>query len=442
MIVWLILLFILSLINLIAILILVFRPRINSLEFKNKFENFSGNQERIEKSVKAEISHNRGEINDSLGNLRKETLNILNTFQESVLTRIKETENSQKNQLDTLLKQLISLTQINDNKLEKIRETMQERIKSLQDENTKKLDEMRIIVDEKLHATLEKRLGESFKLVSERLESVYKGLGEMRTLTTSVDDLRKVFANVKTRGGWGEVQLGSLLEQMLTPDQYEKNVATKKGSNNRVEFAIKLPGQSKDKNKIVWLPIDAKFPQEDYQRLLEFQEQANPEMTEKAAKQLEIRIKSEAKDIKDKYLNPPDTTDFGILFLPAEGLYAEILRRPGLCEILQRDYRIIVSGPTTFAALLNSLQMGFRTLAIEKRSSEVWNLLGAVKTEFIKFGAILDKTKLKLTQAVNAIDDASSKSRNIQKKLKKVQELPVEKETVLIKEVPSIKDSH
>ncbi|MCK5493199.1 MAG: DNA recombination protein RmuC, partial [Candidatus Omnitrophica bacterium] len=298
MIVWLILLFILSLINLIAILILVFRPRINSLEFKNKFENFSGNQERIEKSVKAEISHNRGEINDSLGNLRKETLNILNTFQESVLTRIKETENSQKNQLDTLLKQLISLTQINDNKLEKIRETMQERIKSLQDENTKKLDEMRIIVDEKLHATLEKRLGESFKLVSERLESVYKGLGEMRTLTTSVDDLRKVFANVKTRGGWGEVQLGSLLEQMLTPDQYEKNVATKKGSNNRVEFAIKLPGQSKDKNKIVWLPIDAKFPQEDYQRLLEFQEQANPEMTEKAAKQLEIRIKSEAKDIK------------------------------------------------------------------------------------------------------------------------------------------------
>ncbi len=300
MIVWIIILLILFLLNLSVLMVLVFRPGNNSSEINNKFENLAVSQERIEKAVKDEISLNRGEINDTLTSLRKETLNILNTFQESVVTRIKETETSQKNQLDTLLKQLIALTQINENKLEKIRETIQERIKTLQDENAKKLDEMRIIVDEKLHATLEKRLGESFKLVSERLESVYKGLGEMRTLTSSVDDLRKVFANVKNRGGWGEVQLGALLEQVLSPDQYEKNVTTKKGSRNRVEFAIKLPGQGKDRLRTVWLPIDAKFPQEDYQRLLEAQEQSNSDLAEKAAKQLELTIKSEAKDIKEK----------------------------------------------------------------------------------------------------------------------------------------------
>jgi len=237
---------------------------------------------------------------------------------------------------------------------------------------------------------------------------------------------------------WGEIQLGALLEQLLTSEQYARNVVTKKGSNERVEFALRLPGGNDDEKEPVWLPIDAKFPREDYQRLLEAQEEAGSELVEKIAKQLEIRIKAEAKDIKEKYLDPPNTTDFGIMFLPTEGLYAEILRRPGLCEILQRDYRVVVSGPTVLAALLNSLQMGFRTLAIEKRSSEVWRLLAAVKIEFTKFGDILDKTKKKLQEATNTNDDASSKTRNIQKRLGKVQKLPSQEELPLVESAPLI----
>jgi DNA recombination protein RmuC len=305
----------------------------------------------------------------------------------------------------------------------------------MQEDNSRKLEQMRSVVDEKLQSTLEKRLGDSFKQVSERLEQVYKGLGEMRSLATGVGDLKKVLTNVKTRGTWGEIRLSHILEQILTPDQYEVNVATKKGSNERVEFAIKLPGQGADKDKVVWLPIDSKFPQEDYQRLLDAQEAADKARAEISVKNLEVRVKAEAKAIRQKYIDPPNTTDFGIMFLPVEGLYAEVLRRPGLCDSLQRDYRIVVTGPTTLAALLNSLQMGFRTLAIEKRSSEVWELLGAVKTQFSKFGEVLAKTKKKLQEASNTIDQAEVRTRVISRKLSKVQELPSADSAKLIEPV-------
>jgi len=291
---------------------------------------------------------------------------------------------------------------------------------------------MRETVDEKLHNTLEKRLGESFKLVSDRLESVQQGLGEMQALATGVGDLKKVLSNVKTRGTLGEIQLETLLDQILTPDQYAKNVATKSGSRENVEFAIKLPGKE---DKILWLPIDAKFPKEDYERLVDAQEQANPDLVEELGKALEQRIKSEAKDIQNKYIDPPNTTDFGILFLATEGLYAEALRRPGLFESLQREHRVILTGPTTIAALLNSLQMGFRTLAIEKRASEVWNLLGAIKTEFAKFGDLLVKTHKQLAAASNTIEGATRKTRTIERKLRDVQELPVKESAKLLGKV-------
>jgi len=295
-----------------------------------------------------------------------------------------EIANLQRNQLDIFATQLNSLTKTNDQKLEQLRRTVEERLLLMQQDNGRKLDQMRATVDERLNATLEQRLGESFKLVSERLEAVYKGLGEMQTLASGVGDLKKVLTNVKTRGIWGEIQLGNLLEQILTPEQYATNVLTKAGSNDRVEFAVKLPARD-GQDSIIWLPIDAKFPIEDYERLIAAQDQANLPRIEELGKSLENRIKLEGKTIRDKYIDPPHTTDFGILFLPVEGLYAEVLRRPGLCEILQREYKVVITGPTTLAALLNSLQMGFRTLAIEKRSSEVWSLLSAVKTEFGKF---------------------------------------------------------
>jgi DNA recombination protein RmuC len=299
---------------------------------------------------------------------------------------------------------------------------------------------MRETVDEKLHATLEKRLGESFKLVSDRLEQVYKGLGEMQTLAAGVGDLKKVLSNVKTRGIWGEISLGFLIEQLFTPEQYAKNVATKKGSSERVEFAIRLPGRDKDEGE-VWLPIDSKFPEADYTRLIEAQEKADSELVEESARSLEKFIKVEAKKINEKYIDPPNTTDFGIMFLPVESLYSEVLRRPGLFETLQRDFRITVTGPTTLAALLNSLQMGFRTLAIEKRSSEVWTVLGTVKTEFGKFGDILDKTQKKLQEASNTIETAARKSRTIERKLKNVQEMPVEKSVEILPDVDDNNDN-
>ena len=310
---------------------------------------------------------------------------------------------------------------------ERVEQAVKEEISRNRDESSASLCQNRqeMVGTLKLfEQSVEKRLGDSFKIMSERLESVYRGLGEMQALASSVGDLKKVLTNVKTRGILGEVQLGMLLEQILTPEQYESNVATKKGSNERVEFAIKFPGRSQDVNTPVWLPIDAKFPQEDYQRLLDAQEQVNPELAERASKQLEIRIKAEAKNIKDKYIDPPNTTDYAIMFLPTEGLFAEVLRRPGLRELAQRDYRVMIAGPTILAALLNSLQMGFRSLAIEKRTSQVWQLLSIIKTEFAKFGDILDRTKKKLQESVNIIEEASAKTRNIQRRLKNVEELP------------------
>jgi DNA recombination protein RmuC len=282
---------------------------------------------------------------------------------------------------------------------------------------------MRQTVDEKLQGTLEKRLGESFRQVSERLELVHRGLGEMQTLATGVGDLKKVLTNVKTRGTWGEVQLGALLEQVLHPDQFAANVATKDGGE-RVEYAIKLPGQGADGDEAVWLPIDAKFPVEDYQRLIDAQERADSEGFETAGKQLENRVKACAGDICGKYLNPPKTTDFGILFLPIEGLFAEVIRRTGLTDAIQRECRVVIAGPTTLWSILNSLQMGFRTLAIQQRSSEVWNLLSAVKAEWMKYGDFLDAVQKKLHQASDTIEKAKVRSRAVGRKLKDVQELP------------------
>lgn len=373
-------------------------------------------------------------LQDEMRKNRVENNNTLNHFNESIVSRVNENNNNQLAQLDSFTKQLHQLTLMNENKFERLRDSVEGHLKALQQDNQKKLEEMRKTVDEKLHDTLEKRLGESFRLVSNSLEQVHKGLGEMQNLAVGVGDLKKVLSNVKTRGIWGEIQLGNLLEQILTPEQYAKNIATVPQSNERVEFAIKLPGKD-EHNNCVWLPIDAKFPQEDYQRLIEAQENGNLEQVETCGKALEVRLKAEAKDISEKYVCVPSTTEFAILFLPIEGLYAEVLRRIGLCEILMNKYKVIIAGPTTLAALLNSLQMGFRTLAIEKRSAEVWNVLSAVKTEFSKFGDLLDRTHKKLQEASNSIDTAARKSRTIERKLKNVEKLPEQHAASLLDEV-------
>jgi len=306
--------------------------------------------------------------------------------------------------------------------LESVRSIVDVRLKELQEDNSRQIDKMRSTVDEKLQGTLEKRLGESFKLVSDRLEQVHQGLGAMRQLASDVGGLQKVLANVKMRGGWGEVQLGALLEQVLTSDQFERNVKVRPDTGEYVDFAIRLPGD--ENGGPVWLPIDAKFPTEDYQRLLAAQEQGNVALIEEATKSLETQLKKSAKDICQKYISPPKTTDFALMFLPTEGLYAEAIRRVGLIEQVQRDCRVVITGPTTLAALLNSLQMGFRTLAIQKRSGEVWNLLAAVKTEFGKFGEALSSVKEKLDQAARKMEDVDVRSRAITRKLQKVEELP------------------
>jgi DNA recombination protein RmuC len=306
--------------------------------------------------------------------------------------------------------------------LESVRGIVNLRLQELQKDNAQQIERMRATVDEKLQGTLEKRLGESFKLVSERLEKVHQGLGAMQQLASDVGGLQRVLTNVKTRGGWGEVQLGTLLEQLLTPEQFDRNVQTRDESGERVDYAIKLPGEGN--GAAVWLPIDAKFPMEDYQRLITAQESGDSMLTDSAMKDLETQLRKSAKDICAKYINPPKTTDFALMFLPTEGLYAEAIRRVGLVEQVQRDCRVVFAGPTTLAALLNSLQMGFRTLAIQKRSSEVWNLLAGVKTEFAKFGDSLSKVKDKLDQAASDMDKVAVRSRAITKKLRDVEELP------------------
>ncbi|WP_310633409.1 DNA recombination protein RmuC [Paraburkholderia sp.] len=332
--------------------------------------------------------------------------------------------------------QLAQLTEANDRRFAEVRATLEQRLKDIEANNAAKLEEMRRTVDEKLHATLEQRLGESFKLVSDRLEQVHRGLGEMQTLAAGVGDLKKVLTNVKTRGTWGEVQLEALLEQMLTPDQFAKNVVTVPGSSERVEFAIRLPGKGIKPGGAdsapVWLPVDAKFPREDYERLIDAQERADLAGIEEAGRALETRIRAEARTIAEKYVAPPHTTDFALLFLPTEGLYAEILRRPGLTDVLQRDFRVTVAGPTTLTALLNSLQMGFRTLAIEQRSSEVWQVLGAVKTEFGKFGDVLARTKTQLETVTRSIEAAEVRTRAMNRKLRDVEALPGEEASNLL----------
>ncbi len=388
------------------------------------FADLEKNQERIERTFKEEVARNREETGALAQQGREELNRSIHVSGESLLSRISEIAQLQKNQLDTFANELAHLTQSNEQKLERLRESLESKFQGLQEENGRKLEQMRATVDEKLHETLEKRLGESFKFVSERLEKVHQGLGEMQALAAGVGDLKRVLTNVKTRGTWGEIQLGTILEDLLTPDQFARNVATKKKGNERVEFAVKLPGRGEEAEDEVWLPLDAKFPQEDYERLQDARDRADAAGVEEASKQLEMRIKKSAREIQEKYLDPPHTTDFAILFLPTEGLYAEVLNRPGLFDTLQRKYRITVTGPTTLSALLNSLQMGFRTLAIEKRSSEVWSLLGAVKTEFGKFGHILEKTQKKLQEASHTIEKAARKTRNIERKLNRVQELP------------------
>lgn len=380
--------------------------------------------EKMDRSFRDEIARNREESSKNAKSQREEVNESILKLGEQLSSTIGEISKGQKNQLDIFAKQMNTLTQMNEQKFDKLQEKVESQLKEIQDKNEKKLEEMRHTVDEKLHDTLEKRLGESFKLVSDRLEQVYKGLGDMQELARGVGDLKNVLSNIKTRGGWGEIQLENLIDQILTREQYEKNVITKKGSSDRVEIAIKLPGRDLTKSEIVWLPVDAKFPVEDYQRLLDAQDLANIAAINEANKAIETRIKGEAKKIAEKYLDPPHTTDFAIMFLPIEGLYAEVLRRPGLAEFLQREYRVVVSGPTILAALLNSLQMGFRTLAIEKRSSEVWKILSGVKKEFEKFGDVLDKTQKKLQEASNIIDEAAKSSRKIERQLKDVQELP------------------
>jgi DNA recombination protein RmuC len=324
---------------------------------------------------------------------------------------------------DAMREQLQALSKRNDERLAELRLTVEQRLTAIQQDNEKKLEQMRATVDEKLHATLEQRLGESFKQVAERLEQVHKGLGEMQNLARDVGSLNRVLTNVKTRGVFGEVQLAGLLDQVFTPEQYAANVATLPGSNERVEFAISLPGQRND-GKPLWLPIDAKFPREDYERLLEAQEKGDPVAAEASAKAIEGRLRMEARTIREKYIGPPHTTDFAILFVPTEGLYAEALRRPGLVEALQREWKVMLCGPTTLLATLTSLQMGFRTLALEKRSAEVWEVLGAVKTEFGKFGDVLAKAKKKLEEAGNTLDAAEVRTRAMTRKLKGVEALP------------------
>jgi DNA recombination protein RmuC len=381
-------------------------------------------QERIERGLREELGKNRSESVDAAARLREE----LRAAQRDAADGTVKGLGVFGERLDALARsleqRLAGLGESNEKRIEALRATVDERLKALQEDNGKRLDQMRATVDEKLQGTLEKRLNESFRLVSDRLEAVQRGLGEMQSLAAGVGDLKKVLTNVKTRGTWGEIQLGALLEQVLAPEQYVANAAPRKDGGERVEFAVRLPGPDGGDGGEVLLPIDAKFPLEDYQRLVEASEKGEAAQVELAARALEVRLKGCARDIRDKYLNPPRTTDFGILFLPTEGLYAEVVRRVGLVELLQREYKVSVAGPTTLTALLNSLQMGFRTLAIQKRSAEVWHVLGAVKAEFGKFGDVIDKVEKKLSEASSQLQNVGVRGRAIERKLRDVEELP------------------
>ena len=425
-------LLLLVVINLLLVVwLLVRKPVVNDKARADLLANIAAGHDSLERELRREIS-------DSSRASRQELATTFATFQQALVQQSGEAIRTQNTQIDafgqqlallqktlsdTLVTQLQSVSESNARRMGEVRETLEKQLAQLQFTNSAKLDEMRKTVDEKLQTTLETRLGESFKQVADRLEQVHKGLGEMQTLAQGVGDLKHLLTNVKTRGIFGEAQLSALLEQVFTVDQYAAQVATQPGSKNTVDFAIRLPGRS-DSGEPLWLPIDAKFPNEDYERLLDAQQRADVLGADAAGKALEIRIRLEAKSMSEKYISPPHTTDFAILFLPTEGLYAEVLRRPGLMESLSRDHRITLAGPTTLLAMLNSLQMGFRTLALEKRSSEVWQVLGAVKTEFGKFGDVLAKVKSQTETVLNTLSSAEQRSRVMGKALRNVEALP------------------
>ncbi|MGB2904548.1 MAG: DNA recombination protein RmuC [Candidatus Dechloromonas phosphoritropha] len=378
--------------------------------------------ERLERELREELARGRREDAEEAFRDREERAQSATLLGQAVTTQVGQFGTAQSERLEAFARELNRFSLGLDERFERLRISVEGRLTAIQADNASKLEEMRRTVDEKLHTTLEQRLGESFKLVSDRLEQVHRGLGEMQSLAAGVGDLKRVLSNVKTRGTWGEVQLAALLEQLLTADQFAANVATRPNSNERVDFAIRLPGKSD--GVVVWLPIDAKFPVEDYQRLIDAQERGEMGLVEEASKAIEVRLKAEARSIHEKYVAPPHTTDFALLYLPTEGLYAEALRRPGLADTLQREWRVSLAGPTTLAALLNSLQMGFRTLAIEQRSAEVWAVLGAVKSEFGKFGEALAHTRKKLDEASNSISKAETRTRQLSRKLSEVEALP------------------
>lgn len=388
----------------------------NSQQEINKISSEIG---RIDNLIRQEFATNRTEIQQNASLSRKEQSDSMKSFEEKFTSNVKDINELQSQKFRDV-----------EFRLEKIRDTVETKLKSLQEDNAKKLEEMRHTVDEKLQSTLEKRFNDSFTLISERLEMVHKGLGEMQSLATNVGDLKRVMSNVKSRGVLGEYQLANILEDLLTNEQYAKNVKTKQGSGAIVEFAIKMPNNN-NLEKTLWMPIDSKFPKEDYEALMEAYEQGNAELVEQFKKSFKAAIVKNAKDIREKYIDPPNTTEYAIMFLPFESLYAEVLRIPGLFDQLQKEHKITITGPTTLSALLNSLQMGFRTLAIEKRSSEVWDVLGVVKKEFGQFGDILDRTKKKLQEATNTIESAGVRSRAIERQLRNVEVLPSAKEDVV-----------
>jgi DNA recombination protein RmuC len=388
-----------------------------------------------ELNLREELRTSREEAARAARESREEITVRLDTANSTLTQNLHALSELQRTQLDGMNSQLKAMSDSNSQSLEGIRTTFDSRVKALQESNEQKLDEMRKTVDEKLHDTLEKRLGESFKLVSERLEAVHKGLGDMQHLANGVGDLKRVLSNVKTRGTWAEVQLGALLEQILTSSQFARNVQTKEDSRELVEYAIRLPGPKDDPDACVWLPIDSKFPQEDYVRLQDAAERGDSEAVQKASESLARSIRVQAELISSKYLCPPRTTDFAIMFLPTEGLYAEVLRHPSLLDDLQHKHHIMVAGPTTLGALLNSLRMGFQTLAIEQQSAEVWKILAAVKTEFGKFGGVLDKVKKQLHTAARTIDETGIRSRAMERKLRAIESLP-EGEASLVLDIP------
>jgi len=438
-----ILLSIIILLIVIHILLTLFKKEPDRFaELKEKIIQSDAALSKIDPLVRDEFGRNREESQRSFKENREELNQSFKLLGDTLTKTVAELSNAQKGQFELFSNRQEQIRKDSEGNLKEIRETVEKKLQTLQEENSKKLEEMRKVVDEKLQETVEKRFNESFKLINERLEQVHKGLGEMQSLASGVGDLKKVLTNVKTRGNLGEIQLGAILEQILSPEQYDQNAVVRENSSERVEYVIKLPGKNTDEKSLL-LPIDSKFPNEDYQRLLDANENTvnlSPRDRDAVAKQFENSVKKSAKDIRDKYINPPVTTDFAILFVPTEGLYAEILRRTGLFETLQREYKITVVGPTNLVAFLSSLQMGFKTLQIEKRSSEVWNVLGAVKTEFNKFGAVLEKTKNKLQQAANEIDQVGVRSRAIERKLRTVHELPQEQTIEMLGEAIEIEE--